>query len=432
MISFAIEYTGDQKFEGYGTVKVTKANRTIRELAASRGQLPYAWKIARINNVRSIDKDLKIGRYLKVPDKLRAKNSFNVLAGDSAPTIVSGYANFETLARPERTGISQFTGYEPIRISMPLRFETSLHGEEWSGGTSPGGSYYFVDGSGIETNIAKLEAFAGRGNFPGAAVGPPPVLRVSVLSAEGTVVPLLPAAYQWNKDNRENAPLYWISSIDWDTDPIRNYAGERIRQLCTVELTQFVRPRIASAATRKKNQGDPGGGKPKDKVGLREDHRNILWVGDSLGVGTVGPARDKIVNPIQADNSTSRSGRATLTKLNSLLKSSHGLVVFDAGTNDFPTTVSAMSDLVSDVLTAVGTSRDLVIATYNAPGSTNVTNINSMLRDFARQRQRVFLVEWAQASHKENLLAADNVHATSAGYTRRAVLFKQKIEQSKT
>ena len=111
-----------------------------------------------------------------------------------------------------------------------------------------------------------------------------------------------------------------------------------------------------------------------------------------------------------------------------------GLVVFDAGTNDFPTTKTAMMNLITSVFNTVGDFRDLILLTYNYPGQANLDDINQAIHDFARTKKRVYLAEWHKVSQKEPglLSTVDYIHATPKGYQRRAALLAEKVKQSKT
>jgi hypothetical protein len=254
MISFAIERGGDARFEGTRTIRVRRGARTIAKIAANRGHRELAVRIREMNNVRSVYKKLKVGRHLKIPDKLSSEFYFHVRAGDTAPTITQGYARIETINRSERAGLSVFAGFDPAVMSVPVRFE----GVD----TDRKGGFQQSDGSKVENDIRELERMAGRGNFPGAARGPSAVIRVATTKGgnRSKPYPLIPLNYQWTPNN-PHAPLWWISGIEWDADPIRNpYSGERVRQLAVIELTQYVRPvSAASVVTRKKMRGKKGG-----------------------------------------------------------------------------------------------------------------------------------------------------------------------------
>lgn len=259
MVTFAVDRGGDYRFEATTKFRVTKANRTCKKIAAFRGHPKLARRIADMNNIRNPRSKLKVGRQLRVPGILRGEASFSVLAGDTAPIVMSGYSKVSVVDRSERAGLSVFTGFDPVVLQVPVRFE------------SMDNALTFVDkdGAKVESDIAELERMAGRGIFEGAAVGAPPLVAVSTTNAKGDPVQLIPFAFQSSlpKKINPNAPVYWVSGIDWDNDPVRNVKGDRIRQLATIELTEYVRPKVAmGAAERHKAQNKktpPKGGKPK-------------------------------------------------------------------------------------------------------------------------------------------------------------------------
>jgi hypothetical protein len=242
LITFAIEDGGDQRFTGFRKIEITKWRRTISAICKQAGHPELAGYVKNLNGIRNPDTKLKIGRSITVPDNMRPSAHFSVLAGDTAPRVIAGYAKITTVERSERKSLSLFSGYEPITLEVPVRFEAEDND----------GSFIGASGKKVESDISKLEEFAGIGAFRGSGTGSPPTVRVTTRSVDGeTVVPLIPRAYQWTKNNPQ-APVYWISGIDWDEGAIRNRDGDRIRQLATITLVQYVRPAVAapSAATR--------------------------------------------------------------------------------------------------------------------------------------------------------------------------------------
>ena len=226
LITFSIERGSDQNFSGYSHVRVTKRLDTCRKIAAWRGQPDMARRIADLNGIRSVTKKLKVGRSIRVPDRLRRSASFSALSGDEPPRITGGYAKIESVDRPLRAGMSVFTGYDPTTMEVALRFEAWLTGE----------------GLLMERDIDLLEQMAGRGNIGGQGVGSPPLVQVSTTNPIGHIVPLIPAGYQWTREGH-NAPLWWVSGLDWGTGALRDDDGNRVRADCTVTLTEYNRPR---------------------------------------------------------------------------------------------------------------------------------------------------------------------------------------------
>jgi hypothetical protein len=278
LITFAIESDEDRRFESWRWVEVHHGD-TVARIAARYGHPEDARAIADANGIRSIQSVLHAGRSgqswgglsagvewaqahglmkgsirrIKVPGELTSDASFSVLAGDRAPRIVGGYAKLSTVDRPDRVGLTKFDGYDPITMEVPIRFE------------APPGSREGVD---IEDDIQLLEWMAGRGVGEGAGVGPPPVIRLSTTDASGRVVPLIPANYQFSKQN-PSAPLWRIQNpIDWDDEPLRNGGGNRIRQLATVTLYQHTVVKLAtrSAAARHKAKKKPKKSKARGKT----------------------------------------------------------------------------------------------------------------------------------------------------------------------
>jgi hypothetical protein len=243
-ITFATEIDPDSHYSAYTIIKA-RPHDTIAKLAArwghpewkqqilllNRGRdlLPHphrkrGQKVGRVPVLRNVNQQLRAGAGVRVPGVMRKGLSFNVNAGDNPPKITGGYAKFDVVDVQGRVGINRFLGYDPLSIDIPIQFEN------------------FADqvGSLIEDNIAALERMAGRGDYPGAAYGPPAVIRVSVMTDGNPpkVVPLIPAQYQYS-DQHQNAPLYRITGIAWDDGAIRNAAGFRIRQTATVTVTQY-------------------------------------------------------------------------------------------------------------------------------------------------------------------------------------------------
>jgi hypothetical protein len=230
-ITFASQLDPDQKYTQYVHVRAQR-NDTISKIASRRGQPELVPEILTLNRnvrlknghfLRSARQVLRTGVLIRLPGTLSQKDVFSVTCGEERPVIKDGYAMFDTVARPGRVGLSRFLGYNPIQIDIPIQFE---------GFAQAGG------GDLIEANIAKLERMAGRGNYGGAADGPPAVVRVSVTDAYGRVVPLVPLNYQWSAKN-PTAPLYRIAGITWDPGALSDDQGRRVRASATVTVKQY-------------------------------------------------------------------------------------------------------------------------------------------------------------------------------------------------
>lgn len=142
-----------------------------------------------------------------------------------------------------------------------------------------------------------------------------------------------------------------------------------------------------------------------------------MYVGDSLGVGTL-PRLVTTMPAVSFDGDT-RSGRTSsegLTVLRGRMRPRHRVVVFDLGTND-PTPATLTMNLRL-ARTDAG-ERVMVVFTINGPGD---RPFNRAIREFAAGAGNVELVDWHAWAAKEQLLGGDGIHASLAGYTRRAVL----------
>jgi hypothetical protein len=254
-ITFAIERDEDQRFNKWIWVKIPK-NLTVAAFVNRRGHPEDAWQVAKKNHIRGIHKAVwkpltkkqkknkKLARKLRkkqkrrlyVPGELRASLSFHVLAGDSPPKITGGYAKFDTVDRPERVGLLSFNGYDPIEMEVPIRFESDRR----------------RNAAKLESDIVLLERMAGRGNFKGVAVGPPPIIRLTTTRGDNTV-PLIPLSYQESPQNKR-APLWRIVDIAWGDDTLRTSGGNRYRQLATVTVQQHTNVRLVTRSVTKRSK----------------------------------------------------------------------------------------------------------------------------------------------------------------------------------
>jgi hypothetical protein len=138
----------------------------------------------------------------------------------------------------------------------------------------------------------------------------------------------------------------------------------------------------------------------------------LAYVGDSLGVGTLGPLRSRLPKvAINGDVKGGRGSPAGADVLAQLLGRQHDAAVFDLGTNDPDAGV-----LRSSVARARGLldGRPLVMATVNGP---DAKRKNAMLRSLAGLE----LVDWAARSQG---LTTDGIHG---GYSQRAGMFAAAI-----
>lgn len=151
--------------------------------------------------------------------------SFSVLAGAEAPTVMGGWAKWAVVDRPQRVGVTQLQGYDPLTLDVPVLFDSVV--------------YPPVDGFTVEQQIEILEWMGGRGRLytgghfsPG--LGDSPLVTLITADAHGHQTELVPLSYQ-------GASMPWlVIGIDYDQNPLRDEQGRRIRQAATVHLLQHV------------------------------------------------------------------------------------------------------------------------------------------------------------------------------------------------
>ena len=252
-VNFGSVSDPDADYSQYVWVRATRAMNTIAKIAAVRSRPEMATTILNLNlgrdvlphprrkphhkvpptpKLRNAKQTLRVGASIKLPGTMAPGFFFQVRCGEKPPVIKKGYANFDKVTVPGRTGLSRFVDYDPIEMEIAIQFDA--FGEE---GPNPG----FIGGQGsIEDRIQILERMAGRGIYPGAGYGPPAVVVVSTTDDRGQPIPLIPMAYQWSQQN-QNAPQFRVTNLAWEdsADTSRNDAGYRVRQKATVTLTQY-------------------------------------------------------------------------------------------------------------------------------------------------------------------------------------------------
>jgi hypothetical protein len=293
-ISFSIEKDPDQRFEKW--IHITpKVGLTIADIAAKFGNPEDSQSIRKKNGVRSVNYVLRTRKpkrkkgeasaafkkrleawkkrkkfpTLLVPGNFKESLGFHVLAGDTPPKITRGYAKFEIKDRPERTGLIAFQGYDPIEMTVPIRFESVSVSDGGTKEARHGGSPV-EKATSIEEDCALLEQMAGRGQFTGAAVGPPAIITVSTTgNGDSDQNSLIPPAYQVSRQN-PSGPRWRIADIDWDdSSMLRNRYGNRIRALAVVTLWEHsdltVKTRSATKRAQIRNAGRGKKAKPKPR-----------------------------------------------------------------------------------------------------------------------------------------------------------------------
>jgi len=145
--------------------------------------------------------------------------------------------------------------------------------------------------------------------------------------------------------------------------------------------------------------------------------RRTVVIGDSLGVGTVPYLQRVLGGKVAADVRVGRSSSDGVNQLGRLLRGGADQIIMDLGTND-----ASPAQLQQSVQRArrLSGGRPIFIPTVNGPGAAQK---NALLRNLAGGN--VHLVNWANQSH--GLTGADGIHASGAGYQKRAQIVAHSI-----
>jgi lysophospholipase L1-like esterase len=147
-----------------------------------------------------------------------------------------------------------------------------------------------------------------------------------------------------------------------------------------------------------------------------------LYVGDSLGVGTVQQLHSTTApGALDFDTRVGRNSTEGLEVLGSRLRPRHQVVIFDLGTNDVSPEMLGRNLRRARALTG---ERLLIVFTLNKP---DARPFNGAIRAFGRSADNVFLVDWHSTAARWRLLGGDGIHATPSGYRRRAAVVSSLI-----
>jgi hypothetical protein len=142
--------------------------------------------------------------------------------------------------------------------------------------------------------------------------------------------------------------------------------------------------------------------------------KRLLYIGDSLGVGTVPELEKRVRYPVDDHCSVGQPSSWGEGQLGSALTPDHFAVVFDMGTND-GNTPTAFTDRLDRIRVTIKP-RPLIIATLNGPAA----GMNDEIRAYADSREDVRLVGWAGKAPA----SPDGIHGN---YGDRAQLFASRI-----
>jgi hypothetical protein len=140
----------------------------------------------------------------------------------------------------------------------------------------------------------------------------------------------------------------------------------------------------------------------------------VLYVGDSLGVGTAPYLKQRIGQPVDAFTKVGRQSQAGIDILKQQIGNrDYGRIVLDLGTNDPSATELARSIREAKRLAPNAT---IYVPTVNGP---NATEKNAVIRRLAGGRVQV--VDWRNQS------GPDGIHQTAQGYQARAHAIAQVL-----
>jgi hypothetical protein len=210
------------------------------------------------------------------------------LLGDGAGNPTGGYGGWEKIKRDRRIALTEWQGKDPLEIDIPILFEN------WRTGDS------------LEGDIKQLEMIAGLGNKGG---GEPPLMTFN----SGGVI----------SHDYHDAPRHdWvISSISWG-DCVKNDWGNRVRQIATVTVTQFIDDDVLgglSSADKRRNKNKGKIKKGTEKAGARKktyvvkfNHQSLVTIAkEALGDGKRWHEIAKL-NSIRDPKSTHKGQRLRL------------------------------------------------------------------------------------------------------------------------
>lgn len=142
---------------------------------------------------------------------IRASSGISVMVkrGDGLPTITGGGSNYNTIQRPRRKSIVQWTGDDPYTMDVPIMIDG------WATGT------YGMTHKNMEADVARINQMR---FSPGDLVPPVQVFIDGAVPVKGAT--------------------WVITGIDWGTAAIwqadAKGAGHRLRQDAILHLLQYV------------------------------------------------------------------------------------------------------------------------------------------------------------------------------------------------
>lgn len=157
----------------------------------------------------------------------------------------------------------------------------------------------------------------------------------------------------------------------------------------------------------------------------------VLIVGDSLEVATE-PYFENYLSGVEVTHTAvvGYNSYQIFDLFEENYEASMSVIVFDAGTNDDPSSPEILAGNLQEVAKVVG-DRCMVVPTIHAPpvGGVDSTGKNRVIEDFAASRPGTQTPDWAGAVRENpELLQPDNLHPNAEGAELRAQLIAEGIE----
>lgn len=190
--------------------------------------------------------------------------------------------------------------------------------------------------------------------------------------------------------------------------------------------------RGTTAAERLLARDDSGGAgpQPSGQIPTLDGSGAVLVVGDSLEVGT-SPYLGAYLPGVRVQSSAEVG--YTSDEIRGLFEDafdgSQSVIVFDAGTNDSPTSPDVLAGNLQAVAAEIG-DRCMVVPTINGPtiGGVDSRGLNRVVQEFAASRPGTQVPDWAGAVRANpDLMQPDGIHALPSGYDLRASLISDGI-----
>jgi hypothetical protein len=165
---------------------------------------------------------------------------FICLAGPGRVNPTAGLgANISVIPKPRRLGFTMPTGFDPMAMDVPIRFDNQIAYRNWPAPGARNGKRWAQT---IDDQIEVLEWMAGRGslyaNGTHPAQGDPPQVQVGSFDGMGNLTNLIPRNWQ---STRPKDIKWLVTNISYDNTTARtDRYGNTIFLDATVSLIQYI------------------------------------------------------------------------------------------------------------------------------------------------------------------------------------------------